>query len=56
MNLPLINPQSDFSVDAFSGWFTNTLNLEIFFGFMVLLLVVALLDQRKLSCMRRTSK
>ena len=43
-----------FSVDAFSGWFTNKLNLEIFLGFMVLL-SVALLDRGKLSCTRRTS-
>ena len=38
-----------FSVDTFSRWFTNMLNLEIFFGFMVLL-SVALLDRGKLSC------
>ena len=44
-----------FSVDAFSGWITNMLNLEIFFGFMVHL-SVALLHRGKLPCTRRTSK
>ena len=44
-----------FSVDAFSGWITNMLNLEIFSGFTVLL-SVALLDRGKLSCTRHTSK
>ena len=38
-----------FSVDAFSGWFTNMLNLESFFGFMILV-SMALFDRGKLSC------
>ena len=38
-----------FSVDAFSGWFTNMLNLEFFFGFMVPV-SMALFDRGKLSC------
>ena len=53
-NLPSIVHGLIFSVDAFSGWFTNMQNLEIFFGFMVLL-SVAVLDRGKLSCKKRTS-
>ena len=38
-----------FSVDAFSGWFTNILNLEFFFGF-IFLVSMALFDRGQLSC------
>ena len=41
-----------FSVDAFSGWFTNMLNLEIFFGFIMLITywINSLLTIRVYSC------
>ena len=47
-NLPSISPQSDFlRLMLFQVGVSNMLNLEICFGFMVLL-SVALLDRRKL--------
>ena len=39
-----------FSVDAFSGWFTNILNLESFFSGFMVFASMALFDRGKLSC------